>query len=196
MASLFEKTRNTRQVLEGSNRFIRSDVPTELTDKDIAWLKEHGVTTVVDLRAPEENQKKHCPLEDTPDFTYYHKPVTVGMQVPPTPEDVPIAYSMMVDDNLTSILDFIESQKTNVLYFCNAGKDRTGVVSAMLQKRAGKSREYIVENYVKSAENLREMLIAFVNDNKGLDINVVIPQRAFMEKFLDFVEKKEKETAQ
>lgn len=190
MSSLFEKTLNTRTVIPGSFRYIRSEFPETLTDKDVAWLKANNVTTVVDLRDPESCEKKVCRLENEEGFEYHHMPVTVGMQVPPTPDDVPIAYSMMVDDNLYKILDFIEKCPTGVLYFCNAGKDRTGVVSAMLLKRAGYDREVIVDNYVLSADNLREKLVAFVADHEGLDINVVIPKRMYMERFLDFVESK------
>lgn len=190
MSSLFKSTLNTRQVLPGSDRFIRSEVPTNLSDEEVNWLKEHNVTTIFDIREPEATKVKHCRLEEEKGFTYIHMPVTVGMQVPPTPEDVPIAYSMMVDENLINILNTMEKAPTNVMYFCNAGKDRTGVVSAMIQRRAGMDREYIVDNYVQSADNLREMLTAFVNDHEGLDINVVIPRREYMEKFLDFVDSK------
>ncbi len=190
MASLLDKTLNTRTVLPNSLRYIRTEVPVEVTERDIKWLKDNNILTIVDLREPEATKVKHCPLEDDPDFNYVHMPVTVGMQVPPTPDDVPIAYSMMVDDHLLKILDFIEKAPTNVMYFCNAGKDRTGVVSAMLARRAGCDREYIVDNYVLSADNLREMLTAFVKDHDGLDINVVIPKRMYMEKFLDYVDSK------
>ncbi|SDA62664.1 Tyrosine phosphatase family protein [Lachnospiraceae bacterium G11] len=193
MSSLFEKTLNTRTVIPGSFRYIRSEFPETLTDKDVAWLKANNVTTVVDLRDPESCEKKVCRLENEEGFDYHHMPVTVGMQVPPTPDDVPIAYSMMVDDNLYKIIDFIEKCPTGVLYFCNAGKDRTGVVSAMLLKRAGYDREVIVDNYVLSADNLREKLVAFVADHEGLDINVVIPKRMYMERFLDFVESKSRQ---
>lgn len=190
MSSLFKSTLNTRRVLPGSDRFIRTEVPTNLSDEEVNWLKEHNVTTIFDIREPEATNVKHCRLEEEKGFTYIHMPVTVGMQVPPTPDDVPIAYSMMVDENLINILNAMEKAPTNVMYFCNAGKDRTGVVSAMLQRRAGMDREYIVDNYVQSADNLREMLTAFVNDHEGLDINVVIPRREYMEKFLDFVDSK------
>lgn len=38
MASLFESTRNTRVLPTGTMRFIRSDVPLDLTEKEIQWL--------------------------------------------------------------------------------------------------------------------------------------------------------------
>lgn len=38
----------------------------------------------------------------------------------------------MLDSQMYRIIDLICNAKSNVLYFCNAGKDRTGVVSAIL----------------------------------------------------------------
>ena len=190
MSSFFENTLNTREVIPGSLRYVRSEFPEILTDKDVKWLKDNNITTVVDFRDEANCKEKRCRLEDEEGFDYRHMPVTVGMQVPPTPADVPIAYCMMVDGNLINILNFIENCKSNVLYFCNAGKDRTGVVSAMLLRRAGYDRKYIVDNYVLTADNLREKLTAFVKEHEGLDINVVIPKREYMEKFLDFVDSK------
>ena len=45
----------------------------------------------------------------------------------------------MVDERLHKTINFIFESKSNVLYFCNAGKDRTGVVSAILLYKSGKS---------------------------------------------------------
>ena len=73
------------------------------------------------------------------------------------------------------------------LYFCNAGKDRTGVVSAILLTRLGYDREYIVADYMKSAENLRGTLEAFVKNRPDVDLNVITPQPAYMQDFLTWL---------
>ena len=64
----------------------------------------------------------------------------------------------MVDKHLYKTIDFIFECQSNVLYFCNAGKDRTGVVSAILLYKSGKTRDYIVTDYMKSKENLQNTL--------------------------------------
>ena len=77
---------------------------------------------------------------------------------------------------------------TNVLYFCNAGKDRTGVVSAVLLHRLGMSRAYIVEDYMKSRENLKDLLDAFARQFPEVDRAVITPHPEYMEGFLDWLE--------
>ena len=50
MPSLLQSTRNTRALPTGDLRFIRSDCPDNLTDKEVEWLRQNHITTVVDLR--------------------------------------------------------------------------------------------------------------------------------------------------
>lgn len=58
------------------------------------------------------------------------------------------------------------------------------MVSALLLRRAGKNRDYILRDYMQSAENLREMLESYARST-GTDIWVITPQPEYMEKFLD-----------
>ena len=62
MGSLLRSTRNTRALPTGSLRYIRSDVPDNLTDTEIRWLLDNQITTVVDLRSDEETSAKPCCL--------------------------------------------------------------------------------------------------------------------------------------
>jgi protein-tyrosine phosphatase len=45
-----------------------------------------------------------------------------------------------------------------VVFYCMAGKDRTGLIAALLLSVAGVDRRAIAEDYALSAENLRPML--------------------------------------
>lgn len=177
-------TLNTRSILPGSMRYVRSDVPVSLSDADKNWLLENNLLTIVDLREEAEHEKKPCPLASMKEFVYYSTPVTGGNAIPKSPEFVPDSYLKMVDSQMTKIIALIENAGSNVFYFCNAGKDRTGVVSAILLKRMGMSDEYIVSDYVKSEKNLREMLEAYAKSNPDVDINVITPKAEYMEKFL------------
>lgn len=188
MSSLLESTDNTRCVLPGSFRFLRSDAPTTPTPRDVAFLREHGVTTLVDLRSDEECRHRPCPLAAHPGFAYHHLPVTCGNAMPSSAAEVTDSYLRMVDTQMESILSVIESAGTGVMFFCTAGKDRTGVVSAMLQHRAGLSREMIVEDYLRSGENLQERLSAFGALHPEIDPAIYTPHPAYMERFLDWLE--------
>ena len=70
------------------------------------------------------------------------------------------------------------------MYFCTAGKDRTGVVSALILKRLGFSDEIIIDDYMKSKDNLMDMLTAYVNTHPEVDIEIIIPHRDNMEQLL------------
>ena len=192
MASLLTFTLNTRWLREGCTRYLRSDVPDRLSEKDILWLLEHDIRTVIDLRSQPETEKRPCPLKNHPDFTYYHRPVSNGDIVPLCPEDVPRSYHNMVNGQMAEILTIAESAPTGVLYFCNADKDRTGVLSALLLRRMGASRQEIIDNYLITAENLREMLAEFVAKRPELSLNVVMPRAWYMEMFLDDMDNMER----
>ena len=187
MASLLSTTWNTRLLREGDFRFVRSDVPDRLSLSDLDWLLAHEITLAVDLRSPQECAARPCPLEQDPRFQYLHLPVATGDIVPHCFEDVPNNYLDMVDGQLVHILDTLWNAGRNAIYFCNAGKDRTGVVSALLLQRMGASRQEIVDNYVLSAENLKTMLAEFVAKRPELKLEVVTPRAWTMEQFLDRV---------
>ncbi len=184
MSSLFQSTRNTRAILRDSLRFIRSDVPENITADEIEWLIVNNVRTIVDLRETNEQAKKVCPLQSNDKFAYITLPVTGGNAVPECADDVPLSYIRMADGQMKRIIDTIMNAENNVLFFCNAGKDRTGVVSAIILHRLGADDEYIINDYMLSTDNLKEMLWAYAEQNPEVDINVITPKREYMEKFL------------
>ena len=191
MDHIFENTLNTRSILKENLRFIRSDVPTIVTEEERLWLIENNITTIVDLRTEKERTRKVCPLADDERFDYFCMPVTGGDIVPKTVNDVSASYVNMVDKHLYKTIDFIYNNKSHVLYFCNAGKDRTGVVSAILLYKSGYTVDYIVADYMKSKENLKEVLTAFVSQNPEIDINVITPDERYIKEFLDWFTKKD-----
>ena len=176
MGSLLRSTLNTRALPVGGLRYIRSDAPLCLTEEEIQWLLDNHITTLVDLRSAQELEHKPCPLQDVAGFTYYHIPVTGGGDTPKSREHLYEVYRGMVDAQMDTILETILNAASNVMYFCTAGKDRTGVVSALLLKRLGISEDVIVEDYMKSKDNLLDMLTSYVKNHPEVDIDIIIPQ--------------------
>lgn len=185
MSSLLESTRNTRVLPTGTMRYIRSDVPEHLTDQEVRWLLDNHITTIVDLRSEEEAEKKPCCLKEQEGFQYYHLPVTGGGDTPKSLAHLHTVYRQMVDEKMEKIIEIIMNAESNVMYFCTAGKDRTGVVSAVILKRLGFSDEVIIEDYMKSKDNLMEMLTAYVGAHPEVDIEIIIPHRENMELLLE-----------
>lgn len=185
MSSLLESTKNTRAILPDSVRFIRSDVPDKITAEEIKWLIDNGITTAVDLREESEYTERRCPLEDNAAFTYHHMPVTGGNAVPTSVEGVPQSYIKMADGYMERIIDTVMNAPTNVIYFCSAGKDRTGVVSAIILHKLGYSRQFIIDDYMLSGENLRDMIEVFAARFPQVCKAAMMPQERYMEQFLE-----------
>lgn len=187
MASILEGTLNARVIAEtGSRLLVRSDAPVDVTAADVAWLLEHGVTTLIDLRSASEVERVPVPLAGDSRFVYENMPVTGGNVIPATPEQVPASYIAMVDAQMAGIVHRIENAPGGVMWFCSAGKDRTGVVSAIVLSRLGVSCQEIVDDYVESAGNLREALEDVARRRPEARLDVMIPRRQTMERFLDW----------
>ena len=137
MGSILQTTLNTRALPTGNLRYVRSDYPGKLTDEEVHWLLQNDITTIVDLREAKEYETRPCRLEKEEEFDYYHLPVTGGGDVPESLEVVAQSYLKMLDGRMDQIIDIIMNAKSNVMYFCSAGKDRTGVVSAIILRKLG-----------------------------------------------------------
>ncbi|HRR77344.1 MAG TPA: tyrosine-protein phosphatase [Ruminococcus sp.] len=176
--------RNMRAVLPDSLRLIRSDVPSIVNQEDIHWLRENNVLTVIDLRTEAEYVSKPCPLEMIEDINYLHMPVTGGNRIPASSDDVSSSYLAMADEKMENIVRTIIDAENNVLYFCNAGKDRTGVLTAILLCRLGYDNEYIISDYLKTAENIGAELKIYAAEHPDVNIEVITPNRRYMAEFL------------
>ncbi len=112
MSSLFTSTRNTRALPTGDYRYIRSDIPAKLTDKEILWLKEHDVTTIVDFREEKEVNKVPCPLAKLDGFHYINLPVTGGGDTSKSIAHLKQVYLQMVDEQMDLIIPHRENLET------------------------------------------------------------------------------------
>ena len=175
MSSMLASTLNTRALPVGNLRYIRSDCPTELTDEEARWLRNNGITTAVDLREEKEILWKPCRLETEEGFHYFRMPVTGGGDTPRSREHLAQVYASMLDEQMDRIIHTLETAESNSIYFCAAGKDRTGVVSAVLLHRMGYSDEGIVRDYMESGENLKNMLEDYLKTHPEVKREIIVP---------------------
>lgn len=142
-----------------------------------------GITTVVDLRSAEEIERKPDPLAQEPGIRYLHCPLAGDGRVP-APDEVPLSYMEMADGTgqMAGALRAIAEAPQAVLFHCTAGKDRTGVVTALLLWLAGVSEEDILADYIVSGPYLQQMLRTYCEAHPGAV--VCPPQSAYMSSFL------------
>ena len=114
-------------------------------------------------------------------------PVTGGGDTPNSPEEVASVYLGMLDKQMDKIIQTILDAKSNVLYFCGAGKDRTGVVSAILLKKLDFDDQTIIDDYMKTKENLLDFLTAYVREHPQVDLNTILPNENTIRAVLDAI---------
>ncbi len=154
---------------------VRSDNLTPLTAAGQAALLAYGVRSIIDLRRPEEAQDHPNPFaEPGPHGIAY---VNVPFEDPAVfafteePESLTIVYVQMLDhygprvaDVTTTVAD---ARPGGVLVHCMGGKDRTGLVCALLLDLAGVDRETVAADYAVTRENLRERDDEYVRNGPG-----------------------------
>lgn len=172
--------------------FIRSDFPLQISDDDIKLLLSNNITTIVDLRNDDEVKSKPSAFKTDNRFEYYHCKIHGDGCLPASVEAVPYSYFEMVDEQKTilNVMRVFVMAKGGILYHCTAGKDRTGVISALILLLAGVCKTDILYDYKLSQAYLGPMLQQFCKSNKNVDINIITPKTEYMEKFLDMFIKK------
>ncbi len=136
---------------------IRSDAPVALGDAGRAALRELGPVTAIDLREPVERELDRADLDG------------LGLELESSPiigEDFELGAAMSLDEVYLYLLEQRGASLTAAvrslarpgalpaLVFCSAGKDRTGLVVALVLGALGVSDDEIVADYTRSEQNM------------------------------------------
>ena len=192
--SLLTTTQNTRDLggypaasgaATRAGVFLRSDVQYAPAPEDVDFLLAHGITTVIDLRGVQDTKAKPSGFAHREGFRYFNFPIDEGSGVPASPEEVPLSYMRIAEaKEMPRVFRCILNADTGVMFNCTAGKDRTGVVAAILLKHAGVSDEDIVRDYVLTREYGKERLAMVHKNYPDVDMRIVTPCEAYMLTFL------------
>ena len=193
--SLLSDTANTRDLggyrtasgrYTVRNRIWRSDAPTVFDAADRALLEEYNIQTIVDLRTGWETEKCPCAYARDGRFVYHHFPITAGSVPPSTLEEVPETYLEIAAQRETAeALRAIAEAETGVLFCCTAGKDRTGVVSAILLLACGGDHQTIIADYAVSREYNRDRLEKYLSEHPEVDRRIVLANEISMQRFIE-----------
>lgn len=177
---------------------VRTDNLNFLSQEGRAALRAYGIQTIVDLRYPKEVDVYPSPFAGEPN--HYHLPLLDEARR--EDEDDAFAVSrlnwhLLVFDeraeNVAAVMHVIaHAPEGGVVFHCHAGKDRTGIVAALLLDLAGVDHDVIAEDYRLSNEYLKprhdEWLAQVPDDKREWALGLMDCPPAVMKAALDHLQ--------
>lgn len=152
---------------------LRTDDLYRLAPAGVQALLDYGVTTVIDLRWPADAHTHPNPFHATPGLVNHQQISLLGSSVEAWRATHPRSAKELF--NCTT-LDYAQTEVRAalqaiavappgvVLFHCVSGKDRTGVIAALLLALVGVEPDAISADYGLTTENLREPYLAAYPD--------------------------------
>jgi len=167
-------TEDGRETRFGS--IIRSDSVRNLSEAGWKALADHGVTTIVDLRILSELAEDparelavehvHVPVVPELDSEHWLEIDAIGEAAPDYPAATRSVYLEFLErfrENFArAVVTVARAPVGPLVIHCQGGKDRTGLVVALLLRLAGVSIEDIAADYAQSEANLREESLKWI----------------------------------
>jgi protein-tyrosine phosphatase len=166
---------------------LRADDLVQLTPAGVEAMFRYGIETVIDLRWPEEVAESPSPIAEHLKDVRYHqisllKQTGAGwdaLRQNCTKEMWKCAVLDHARHELKSVLQVIASASPGPLLFhCVAGKDRTGLIAALLLALSDVTPDAIAYDYAISTERLRDAYLErYRRENPGAVLeNVRCPE--------------------
>lgn len=147
----------------------RSDGLSELTTNDWAVLEDRNVKTIIDLRS--KSEVSSAGIDNPEDIKYYnislmksldHMKGLNSLKLDGSKADGKMLASMVLDygktvfnniEGFVEVLNIIveEIQNGSIVFICSAGKDRTGMIAALILYLSDVVREDIISDYIVSS---------------------------------------------
>ena len=156
-------------------RLFRSDALQDMTPSDAVYaMEELGIRLVVDLRNPDEAERDgRGPLPGL-GATYTHHPLLLERGFPPftggdVVERLSSTYQWLIHNSGPRVADAVNAIAASVhpepveggsavVFHCSAGKDRTGLLAAMVLEVLGVDAETIRADYLLTNEAVEGIL--------------------------------------
>ena len=151
------RTASGQQVRWG--QIYRSGVMTSLTAADFAYLRRLGITVICDLRSPQERKAEPSPLmaSDAVQVLSHDYDMTSSMgrlisartreEAVSVFADAYVDFAAMLAPIYTEMFSRLVRNQAPLAINCTAGKDRTGMASALILSVLGVPRETVIADY-------------------------------------------------
>ncbi|MBT3319804.1 MAG: tyrosine-protein phosphatase [Clostridia bacterium] len=167
-----------------SGKLFRSDSLANLSDADIDIIIGKGIRTAIDLRTDFETSRGENRLKSADGATYYNISLMDNVHSndyasfeKKMPKSMKALYLDLLDNSAEAIImifDTILRRSANgVVFNCTAGKDRTGVIAALILDLMGVSHHNIVENYTATQQLMEpvfESVMKHYKDSTGREM--------------------------
>jgi protein-tyrosine phosphatase len=150
------------------DRLLRSGTLQDLTADDVSRLvKDMGVHTVLDLRLPDEAEREGSALADIPVVRYLSLPLSSAGRIradavaDAAEIDIVAHYVALLEGSSENIVTaarvFTDEVNLPAVFHCAAGKDRTGVLAAVVLDAVGVGSAAIVADYALTQQRMRQI---------------------------------------
>jgi hypothetical protein len=161
--------------IEGTKNIYRSSNPPYQDKQDlIDWYKENNIKHIIDLRKPSEiNKIRHNPdISENLDIKIseisYNLPENLRIDAHPYIQGL-----IGLRKEIKRIFTLILNATGGILLHCVAGKDRTGIISALIQLLLKIPEEKVIEDYIASGHDTRidriQQVLKYVNKEGGIE---------------------------
>lgn len=150
-------------------RLFRSDTLQALTHDDVRTLVDSlGVGGIVDLRSGEESVTEGRGLLGGTDIVYVNVPMRDVQEFSGEPGELLLNHytrHLHEDENLAVAVDFVLAlaHRSSCIVHCAAGKDRTGMVVALVLRLLGVRDDAIVADYLASQASMPQVMSRFAD---------------------------------
>lgn len=163
----------TGQVIQ-ERALVRCDNLARLNNKGHKKLKDYGLSLILDLRDEGEREDhphayydeplyRNVPFNDPRDAAM-REAVDRGETLADLYKVILTKYSERVGEAFRTVA---EAPPGPVLVHCMVGKDRTGILTALLLSVAGVSDDHIIADYAKSSANLHPLMQRDLDEVRG-----------------------------
>lgn len=148
--------------------FVRSEAPVELTERDIEFLKDYKITKSLDFRGDADITLFPSSLRNIENIEYIHLPMFGRADAAGFEDngDDPsknfsgwgksyVQWIEMYKGWIKDVIHELADTENACQFNCNAGKDRTGIISAFILSIAGVNLNDIAFDYCISRTMLK-----------------------------------------